>query len=51
MNCSWFVDGADFMSAVADAIENAKEEIMIADWFKKYISYLKNLISSILINF
>jgi hypothetical protein len=23
------------MSAVADAIEDAKEEIMIADWFKK----------------
>jgi hypothetical protein len=29
------VDGANFMSAVADAIEDAKEEIMIADWFKK----------------
>lgn len=30
---TWFVDGADYMSAVADAMENAKEEIFIADWW------------------
>ncbi|KAL0133503.1 hypothetical protein PUN28_000914 [Cardiocondyla obscurior] len=30
---TWFVDGADYMSAVADALENAKEEIFIADWW------------------
>jgi phospholipase D1/2 len=29
----WFVDGAGYMSAVADAIENAKEEIFITDWW------------------
>lgn len=27
------MDGADYMSAVADALENAKEEIFIADWW------------------
>lgn len=31
--CSWFVDGAGYMSAVAHALEDAKEEIMITDWF------------------
>ncbi|XP_043259352.1 phospholipase D2 [Colletes gigas] len=30
---SWFVDGSNYMSAVADALENAKEEIFIADWW------------------
>ncbi|XP_012261590.2 phospholipase D2 [Athalia rosae] len=30
---SWFVDGAGYMSAVADALEGAKEEIFIADWW------------------
>ena len=28
----WFVDGKDYMSAVADAIEAAETEIMITDW-------------------
>ena len=28
----WFVDGKDYMSAVADAIEAAEKEIMITDW-------------------
>ena len=28
----WYVDGKDYMSAVADAIEAAKAEIMITDW-------------------
>lgn len=27
------MDGADYMAAVADALENAKEEIFIADWW------------------
>ena len=27
-----FVDGQDYMSAVADAIVNAREEIFITDW-------------------
>ncbi|XP_047111364.1 phospholipase D1 isoform X1 [Schistocerca piceifrons] len=30
---SWFVDGCSYMSAVADALEAAKEEIFIADWW------------------
>ena len=28
----WYVDGQDYMSAVADAIEAASDEIFIADW-------------------
>ncbi|XP_046844970.1 phospholipase D1-like [Xenia sp. Carnegie-2017] len=28
----WFVDGKDYMSAVADAIEAAHKEILITDW-------------------
>ena len=28
----WFVDGQDYMSAVADAIEAATKEILITDW-------------------
>lgn len=28
----WFVDGKDYMSAVADAIVAAKHEIFITDW-------------------
>lgn len=33
VSATWFVDGADYMAAVADALENAKEEIFIADWW------------------
>lgn len=29
----WFVDGSSYMSTVADALENATEEIFIADWW------------------
>ena len=29
---TWFVDGKDYMSAVADAIEFAKKEILITGW-------------------
>jgi phospholipase D1/2 len=29
----WFIDGSTYMSAVADALENASEEIFIADWW------------------
>ena len=28
-----FVDGANYFAAVADALENAQEEIFIADWW------------------
>ena len=31
-HAKWFVDGQDYMSAVADAIEAASNEIFIADW-------------------
>ncbi|XP_057670646.1 phospholipase D2 [Diorhabda carinulata] len=33
VTASWFVDGCSYMSAVADAIENAKEEVFITDWW------------------
>lgn len=32
MQASWFVDGASYMSAVADALEGATEEIFITGW-------------------
>ncbi|XP_025829452.1 LOW QUALITY PROTEIN: phospholipase D2 [Agrilus planipennis] len=38
---SWFVDGATYMEAVADAIESAKEEVFIADWWLSPEIYLK----------
>lgn len=38
---SWFVDGSTYMSAVADAIDQAKEEIFIADWWLSPEIYLK----------
>lgn len=38
---SWFVDGAGYMSAVADALEAATEEIFIADWWLSPEIYMK----------
>ncbi|XP_070504074.1 phospholipase D1-like isoform X4 [Chironomus tepperi] len=38
---SWFVDGANHMSAVADALEGALEEIFIADWWLSPEIYMK----------
>ncbi|XP_054268857.1 phospholipase D1-like [Macrosteles quadrilineatus] len=38
---SWFVDGCDYMSAVADAMERAREEIFIADWWLSPEIYMK----------
>ncbi|CAO1442602.1 unnamed protein product [Diamesa serratosioi] len=37
----WFVDGSNFMSAVADALEGATEEIFIADWWLTPEIYMK----------
>ncbi len=37
----WFVDGANYMAAVADAMEGAKEEIFITDWWLSPELYLK----------
>jgi len=39
--CTWFVDGCDYMNTVADAIELAREEIFIADWWLSPEIYLK----------
>ncbi|CAH0395463.1 unnamed protein product [Bemisia tabaci] len=33
ITANWFVDGCDYMSAVADVLEQAKEEIFITDWW------------------
>ncbi|XP_015593521.1 phospholipase D2 [Cephus cinctus] len=41
ISASWFVDGAGYMSAVADVLENAKEEIFIADWWLSPEIYMK----------
>lgn len=38
---AWFVDGSSYMAAVADALENAKEEIYIADWWLSPEIYMK----------
>lgn len=35
------MDGANYMSAVADVIQNAKEEIFITDWWLSPEIYLK----------
>ncbi|XP_044017865.1 phospholipase D1 isoform X2 [Aphidius gifuensis] len=40
-SASWFVDGANYMSAVADVLEAAKEEIFIADWWLSPEIYMK----------
>ena len=42
-NCkaAWFVDGQDYMSAVADAIELASKEIFITDWQLSPHIYMK----------
>lgn len=37
----WFVDGSNYMSAVADALEGALEEIFIADWWLSPEIYMK----------
>lgn len=39
--CNWYVDGASYMSAVADGMEAAKEEIFITDWMLSPELYLK----------
>lgn len=37
----WFVDGSSYMSAVADALDAANEEIYIADWWLSPEIYMK----------
>nr|CAH7741165.1 unnamed protein product [Callosobruchus chinensis] len=41
VTASWFVDGASYMSAIADAIDKAKEEVFITDWWLSPEIYLK----------
>ncbi|XP_069675319.1 phospholipase D1 isoform X1 [Periplaneta americana] len=41
IDAAWFVDGCSYMSAVADAMEAAKEEIFIADWWLSPEIYMK----------
>lgn len=38
---AWFVDGRGYLSAVADALEGASEEIFISDWMLSPEIYLK----------
>ncbi|XP_048380134.1 phospholipase D2 [Stegostoma tigrinum] len=37
----WFVNGSEYFSAVADALEQAKEDIFIADWWLSPEIHLK----------
>lgn len=46
IRASWFVDGSSYMSAVADALENATEEIYIADWWLSPEIYMKRPVIS-----
>ncbi|OAD62011.1 Phospholipase D1 [Eufriesea mexicana] len=41
ISASWFVDGSSYMYAIADALEGAKEEIFIADWWLSPEIYMK----------
>ncbi|XP_065367107.1 phospholipase D2 isoform X2 [Calliphora vicina] len=41
ITAQWFVDGSSYMSAVADALEAAKEEIYITDWWLSPEIYMK----------
>ena len=47
----WFVDGANHFEAVSDALESAKQEIFIADWWLSPHIYMRRPVSlSYLIN-
>lgn len=37
----WFVDGMNYMSAIADVLESAHEEIFICDWWLSPEIYMK----------
>ncbi|GBO99754.1 Phospholipase D2 [Eumeta japonica] len=41
ITAQWFVDGSSYMSAVADALEAATEEIYITDWWLSPEIYMK----------
>lgn len=41
IQAQWFVDGSAYMSAVADALDAATEEIYIADWWLSPEIYMK----------
>lgn len=41
IEANWFVDGCSYMSAIADVLESAHEEIMICDWWLSPEIYMK----------
>nr|WCC59855.1 phospholipase D2 ScoTox-alphaI [Hottentotta saulcyi] len=41
VDCRWFIDGGTYFEAIADALERAKVEIFIADWWLSPEIYLK----------
>ncbi|GAU94669.1 hypothetical protein RvY_06398-2 [Ramazzottius varieornatus] len=41
----WFIDGAPYMSALADALEKAQEDIFITDWWLSPEIYMKRPIT------
>ncbi|XP_067142293.1 phospholipase D1 isoform X2 [Centruroides vittatus] len=41
VDCRWFIDGGTYFEAIADAVERAKVEIFIADWWLSPEIYLK----------
>lgn len=41
VEAQWFVDGASYFAAIADALEAAHEEILIADWWLSPEIYMK----------
>ncbi|XP_022246655.1 phospholipase D1-like [Limulus polyphemus] len=41
VSCRWFIDGATYFEAVADALQLAQEEIFITDWWLSPEIYLK----------
>uniref|UniRef100_W8B4F3 Phospholipase n=2 Tax=Ceratitis capitata TaxID=7213 RepID=W8B4F3_CERCA len=41
IQASWHVDGSAYMGAIANALEEAKEEIFIADWWLSPEIYMK----------
>lgn len=41
IQAGWFVDGASYLSVVADALEAATEDIFIADWWLSPEIYMK----------
>jgi len=41
VDAEWFVDGSSYMSAIADVLQAAQEEIFISDWWLSPEIYMK----------